>query len=276
MIPYFDQPKLQLGPLAIHAFGVMVVSAVLIGLRVIKLRAGKDGLDPILAQRLTNWILVGGFLGAHLVDRLVYFPGQTLADPFSLLRLWEGLSSFGGFAGALTGVALFLRSHPLEGRAWRYLDVVAYAFPFGWVLGRLGCFLAFDHPGSPTRFILGQTYRDGVVRHNLGLEEALYTMLLVAVFTGLGRRARPPGTFVGALALLYAPFRFALDFMRKIDVRYFGLTPAQYGSLALAVAGILILARSHRSRIHDHTVSLEPSAAGPGTDLEVESRQTRS
>ena len=35
-----------------------------------------------------------GFLGSHLVDRLVDFPRETLADPFSLLRFWESLSSF--------------------------------------------------------------------------------------------------------------------------------------------------------------------------------------
>jgi hypothetical protein len=38
-----------------------------------------------------------------------------------------------------------------------------------------------------------------------------------------------------------------LDFMRKIDVRYFGLTPAQYGSLAVAVTGIVILAGAQRN-----------------------------
>jgi phosphatidylglycerol:prolipoprotein diacylglycerol transferase len=247
MIPYFDQPHLDLGPLSVHGFGVMVAAAVLLGLRVIRTRASRTGLDLVVAQQLTGWVLAGGFLGAHLVDRMVYFPRETLEDPLSLLRLWEGLSSFGGFAGALTGISLFLRRHDLEGETWRYLDVVAYAFPFAWVLGRLGCFMAYDHPGSPTAFILGQTYLDGVVRHNLGLEEALYTLVLVGVFVFLGRKSHPPGTFVGALALLYGPFRFALDFLRKIDVRYFGLTPAQYGSLALTVTGILIIVRAHRA-----------------------------
>jgi phosphatidylglycerol---prolipoprotein diacylglyceryl transferase len=256
MIPHFDQPQLQLGPLAVHGFGVMVAAAVLVGVKVIRARAARGGLEPDLAQQLASWILAGGFLGAHLVDRLVYFPADTLEDPVSLFRLWEGLSSFGGFAGALAGIALFLRKHSLKNTTWRYLDVVAYAFPFGWVLGRLGCFLAFDHPGSPTGFILGQVYRDGVVRHNLGLEEALYTLLLVAVFVWVGRRGRPPGWFVGTLALLYAPFRFGLDFLRKIDVRYIGFTPAQYGSLALAVTGIIILVRSHQ---HD--------AEAPALDL---------
>jgi phosphatidylglycerol:prolipoprotein diacylglycerol transferase len=242
MIPYFDQPHLTVGPLTIHGFGALVAAAVLVGLHVVKRRAHSQGLDPVLAQRLTSWVLVGGFLGAHLVDRLIYFPRDTLDDPVSLLRLWEGLSSFGGFAGAITGVLLFSRRHPLRGQGWQYLDTVAYAFPFGWVLGRTGCFIAFDHPGSPTRFALGEVYRDGIVRHNLGLEEALYTILIVIVFVWLGRRHRPPSFFVGLLAVCYVPFRFSLDFMRKVDVRYFGLTPAQYGCVAAGVLGVWLLA----------------------------------
>ena len=84
-------------------------------------------------------------------------------------------------------------------------------------------------------------YRDGVVRHNLGLEEALYTVLIAGAFVFLGRRHRFTGFFVGTLAVLYAPFRFGLDFMRHIDVRYFGMTPGQYGSIAVLLAGIVVL-----------------------------------
>ena len=43
-----------------------------------------------------------GYIGAHLVDRFVYFPGETLANPISILKFWEGLSSFGGFVGSIT------------------------------------------------------------------------------------------------------------------------------------------------------------------------------
>ena len=110
-------------------------------------------------------------------------------------------------------------------------------------LGRLGCFVAYDHPGRPTGFVLGQMYKDGVVRHNLGLEEALYTVAIAVLFHSLGRKPRFPGFFLGLFLLLYAPFRFGVDFLRIIDVRYYGLTPGQYGCIALALTGAAILAR---------------------------------
>ena len=248
MIPYFAPPEIPFGPLTIHGFGLLVAAAVIVGVEIVRRRASRKGLDPALAQRLVLWILVGGFLGAHLVDRLVYFPAETWEDPASILRVWSGLSSFGGFLGAVLGCSLFMRANQLRGLTWFYVDVVAYAFPFAWVLGRLGCFLAFDHPGAPTTFLLGQRDAGDVVRHNLGLEEALLTAAIALVFFHLGRRRQHPGRFIGLLALLYAPMRFGLDFLRQVDVRYVGLTPGQYGAAVLAVVGITILTASHQAQ----------------------------
>jgi len=244
MIPYFEQPRFSLGPITIHAFGVLVAVGILIGMRLIRRRATALGMDGAQAERLTMWTLLGGFAGAHLIDRLVYYPADTLADPLSLLRFWESLSSFGGFLGAIVGAALFIRHERLGARTWPYLDLVAYAFPTSWFFGRTGCFLAYDHPGLNTTFFLAERYSDGVVRHNLGLEEALYVLPVALLFLWLGRR-RPhaPGFFVGLLAVVYAPVRFLLDFLRIADVRYFHFTPGQYGAVALLAVGVLILWR---------------------------------
>ena len=241
MIPYFAQPQLHLGPLTIHAFGVLVACAVLFGTRIVVRRAALEGLSEQAVGRFLGWVLVAGFVGAHLMDRLVYFPGETMADPLSLIRFWESLSSFGGFVGGSIGALLYFRRHAAPGSVWKYIDSFIYAFPFGWIFGRTGCFVAFDHPGSPTRFFLGQVHKDGVVRHNLGLDEAIYTVFIAAIFHVLGKRPRPPGFFLGLFMVVYAPFRFSADFLRIVDVRYFGLTPGQYGCIVLALVGVAIL-----------------------------------
>jgi phosphatidylglycerol:prolipoprotein diacylglycerol transferase len=127
-------------------------------------------------------------------------------------------------------------------QGWRYLDLIAYAFPFAWVFGRAGCTVAFDHPGYATTFFLAERYTDGVVRHNLGLDEALLTIPLVILFWLLGRgKAHLPGFFVGLIAVVYAPIRFLLDTLRWDDARYFGFTPGQYSSIALLVLGAVVL-----------------------------------
>jgi phosphatidylglycerol:prolipoprotein diacylglycerol transferase len=239
VIPYFEQPKLHLGPLTIHAFGALVATGILLAFRLIRKRAPGAGLDPVLAERLAMRIVIVAFITAHIFDRLAYYPRETMADPLSLLYIWQSISSFGGFIGAVIVAFLFMRNQSAGG--WRYLDLIAYVFPLAWMFGRMGCTVAFDHPGTPTSFFLGQRFSDHIVRHNLGLYEALYTVLIVLLFRHLGRQKHRPAFFLGLLPLVYAPVRFFLDFLRIEDARYFGLTPGQYGSLVLVVAGLLVL-----------------------------------
>src|SRR5262249_13518291 len=123
--------------------------------------------------------------------------------------------------------------------------------PHGWVCGRLGCALVHDHVGTPSEFVLAVRFPNGP-RHDLGLYEFLYTVvILVPAVVILDRRSSPPGTSVAVLALLYAPVRFLLDFLRQTDlsgadVRYHGLTVAQYGSIVLAGIGLSLIIRIRR------------------------------
>jgi phosphatidylglycerol:prolipoprotein diacylglycerol transferase len=247
LIPYFNQPSISFGPITIYAFGALIAIGIFTALFLIRRRARFLGLDTAVAERIVLWILVVGFIMAHVFDRIAYYPHETLEDPLSLLRIWEGISSFGGFLGALLGFFAYSQYLKIGSEKWDYLDLIVYAFPVGWFFGRTGCFVAYDHPGIPTSFFLGQVYSDGIIRHNLGLEEAIYTLAVAVLFIILGyKRTFPKGFFLGLFFVLYAPMRFFLDFLRIIDARYFGLTPGQYGSILLLIIGIYILWRIKR------------------------------
>ena len=95
MIPYFAQPQLHLGPITIHAFGVLVATGILLAFRIIRQRAAKQGLDPVLAERLAMRMVIIGFISAHIVDRIAYYPRDVLANPLSLLWIWESVGAAG-------------------------------------------------------------------------------------------------------------------------------------------------------------------------------------
>lgn len=266
--PYFEQP--HLGPF--HAFGALVAMAVLVGTTVLQKRAIHEKLDPELASRLVFWVLVGGFIGAHLVHVFVYYPSETFKNPITILKIWEGISSFGGFCGAITAIFLFTRRPEFQAldtpTRWRHIDVVAYAFVMGWIFGRAGCTVAFDHPGTPTTFFLGFTDRAGVVRHNLGFYEMLYFALVLApLFYLVGRKVRGhgPGFYAGLVAVAYPPVRFALEFYRTVDVRYGGLTPAQWGSFAAVAAGLATIAYSRKLSALEAELAAAPAASTPSS-----------
>ena len=273
MIPYFPQPGFHLfGPVTVHAFGVIVAVAVLTGWRMSVARARTKGLDTELFQDLLVYVVLSGFVVAHLYSVLAYFPREAMEDPLLLLKFWEDISSFGGFAGGLLGLWLFFRFKARDADAsarLRYLDVIAYVFPFAWAIGRLACTAAHDHPGTVTMFPLGISlkspeaqayiaffYREAgrsadlpqpaalakMAFHDLGWYEFLYmSCLMVPAFHALDRKPRPPGFFVIAFPLLYVPARFFLDFLRIGDARYFGLTPGQYAGIAVFLAAVFFM-----------------------------------
>ena len=276
MLPYFDQPSFALGPIRIHAFGIMVATAVLVGWYLAERRIEKLDLDRLLGDRMIWWLLIGGFLGAHLFSVFFYFPDKLARDPLIVLRVWEDIASFGSIVGGIIGVWLFfmLRARVVSPRdRLAYLDVCAFVFPVSLMLGRIGCALAHDHPGTITRFPLAvslesaeaQQYITRVYEnagrvidfppggtlaqlgfHDLGIYEFLYlAAVVVPVVLLAGKRRRAPGFFLAIFVALYMPVRFGLDFLRVSDARYAGLTPAQWGALAslAMLVGILLRRR---------------------------------
>ena len=276
MIPYFPQPELHLfGPLTVHAFGAIVAGAVIVGWQMVVARARAKRLDPELVQDLLSYVVLSGFVVAHLYSVLAYFPREAMKNPLLLLKFWEDISSFGGFAGGLLGLWIFFRfkARDVDAAArWRYLDVIAYVFPFAWAIGRIACTIAHDHPGTFTTFPLGISlkspeaqayiaffYRESgrltelppgaelakMAFHDLGWYEFLYmSCLMVPAFLLLDRKPRPPAFFLTAFPLLYVPARFFLDFLRISDVRYFGLTPGQYAGIAVFLAAVFFMVRN--------------------------------
>ena len=267
-IPYLQIPELVLvpkgffggfpsGAFSIKPFGTLVALGVYLG-SVLTTRLGKRlGLHERVLTSFVAWVIVVGFLGGHMLDVIFYYPGQVLRDPLSLFRIWEGLSSFGGFSGAIIGG--FLWKWRYKADILPYADVVASAFPAGWVFGRMGCSVAHDHPGLASDAWFAVQYPGGG-RFDLGLYEMLLTIPLAVAFLWLRNKPRPWGFYVGAITISYAPVRFALDFLRVgqpiadaegvtsvVDPRYGGLTPAQWACFGLLAVGVYFFSRTLRS-----------------------------
>lgn len=88
------------------------------------------------------------------------------------------------------------------------------------------------------------TQFDGIVSvHDMGLYEMLYAVVLFIGFKLLDKKPRPHGTFFFIMIFTYAPLRFAMDFLRPLEdnVRYSGLTPAQWGCIGFVTVCLVTL-----------------------------------
>jgi phosphatidylglycerol:prolipoprotein diacylglycerol transferase len=274
LIPYITLPELSLAflhlqdwplvgdlvdpqkPPSIKPFGALVALGVYIGSVVAMRRARQRGLDQNKMNRFIFWVVGLGFVGAHLLDAIFYHPARVARDPLYLFALWDGLSSYGGFIGAIFGA--FAYRFRFREKILPMCEVICSAFPLAWVFGRAGCSVVHDHPGRVSdawfavRYPLQGVAGDGVVgRFDMGLYECVLTIPLAIAFWWLWRRRplRPVGFYIGIMCVAYAPVRFLLDFLRERegaglvggDPRYGGLTPAQWACFGLLALGIWFL-----------------------------------
>jgi phosphatidylglycerol:prolipoprotein diacylglycerol transferase len=238
--------------LSIQPFGVLVATGVLLGAWVAGRFAQRNELDPVATGDLVTYAVVTGFILGYFLNGFFYEREtfmEILRDPSLLFSTWLGLSSYGGFFGGILGC--FIWKYRTKKELLPYANAVCFGLPVGWLFGRMGCFVVHDHPGKVTDFALAVSdYRFGdppfEPRHDLGLYEVIFSIGIIALFFTLEHiKRRPVGFYCVLLPLVYAPVRFCLDFLRAApleggDVRYGGLTPAQWSSIAMVAVGLAV------------------------------------
>lgn len=160
--PYIHVPSYHYGPFALQVFGISIALAVIIGSTLARKRAEELKLDFDLFIDSFFWVIPGGFILSHIVSIVLYYPEKILKDPLILLYFWESISSFGGFLGGFLVAFIFFKVKKVPLLA--YMEALAYGLIPGFMLGRMGCALAHDHPGMwlpntiKTGMEIGTTY----------------------------------------------------------------------------------------------------------------------
>jgi phosphatidylglycerol---prolipoprotein diacylglyceryl transferase len=254
--PNFDPVALQLGPVAIHWYGLMY----LIGfagcwwLATRRTRLAHVNWTQEQVGDLLFYVALGVILGGRVGYTLFYNFSGFLKDPLVLLRIWEGGMSFhGGLLGVLVALWLFGRRHGLG-----FVDVGDFAtpvIPFGLLTGRIGNFINGELWGKPTDLPWGMVFAHAPTadpRHPSMLYEAfLEGAVLLAAMLWFARRPRPWMAVSALFLLLYGVFRIAVEFVRLPDahIGYLAggwLTMGMVLTAPMVVAGALMLAWAYR------------------------------
>ncbi|MEE2827921.1 MAG: prolipoprotein diacylglyceryl transferase family protein [Myxococcota bacterium] len=228
MIPYFSLPPITIGGIEFYWFMLLIVVGIAAGTEYARARAIREDLSVKITVDCTLFMVLMGFLVAHFVSIIFYFP-ERLAEDWKKILPWYdfSISSMGGYLGAAIAIPLFLKVWK-KVPVWAYTDTLAFGVTLGFFFGRVGCFTAHDHVGSPTNFFLGVRFPDRFtnvageaygIRHDLGLYEALVLLLIFVAMVLLDRHKQWfHGFFSGLLLVLYAPARLFLDSLRAEDL----------------------------------------------------------
>lgn len=255
-IPYETFPTIQVGPLPIRVFGLMVALGMIVGILVAARRNERFGVPRGETERVGFWMVVAGLVGSR-VTWVLTNPDQ-IETPLDVIAVWEGGLQFtGGFVAAVLVAPLLTRSWPARQR-WVLVDGGVLGLAVGQAIGRVGCYAVGEHLGGPTDFPLGVTYQGGVTiegpleigvtYHNTALYEILWLIPLILLLVVLDRRGTRPGIMTAVYAIWYGTARFATDFLREYDATVLGLTGAQYGTVVLVAGGLWLLVSVLRSR----------------------------
>lgn len=230
-------PTPQFGPLSLAWHGVGIAAGVAAGGWVAARYARRCELDVEAVIGAVLAITLAGIFGA----RLFYLvESGNLAHPAA----WLGTRGFAFYGAMILGVpaaGLYLARRRL---GLRYLDALAYGFPLGMAIGRLGDLINGEHYGPPSDLPWAIRYphpdadvpNGAIAYHPGGLYEIALALAMVLAVWALRDRFRRPGMLLWTVVALYGAGRFVMFFYRSdSDELALGLNAAQWTSLALVL-----------------------------------------
>jgi phosphatidylglycerol:prolipoprotein diacylglycerol transferase len=269
----FELFSYTVGPLKIHWYGVMYLIGFLGGWWLGRVRAAKPHSlwSPQQVDDMIFYSVLGVVLGGRIGYVLFYGLDAFLADPLSLIRVWQGGMAFhGGLLGVLLAMWLFARRHGLT--FFQATDFVAPLVAVGLGAGRLGNFINAELWGGPTRLPWGMRVPCDIAEGlcgRLGLPPGtaysvpvhpnqLYEFLLVGVALFLilwffSARGRPRMAVSGLFLICYGAFRFLVELVRLPDAHigylaFDWVTMGQVLSTPMILFGMLLLFLAYRRK----------------------------
>jgi phosphatidylglycerol---prolipoprotein diacylglyceryl transferase len=278
--PQIDPVALQLGPVAIHWYGLTYLAAFALFFFLATRRLRHEPFVSITgpgawARRDIEDMLFLGVMGVVIGGRLgyclFYKPGYYAAHPLEILYVWQGGMSFhGGLIGVLVSQWWFASTRQ---RPWlQVMDFIAPCVPLGLASGRVGNFIngelwgRFSSPDLPW----GMVFRNSgsmLPRHPSQIYQFLLEGVLLFILLWLYARqpqktasgtSRPPeasaratggralrtGQVSGAFLVGYGVFRFIAEYFREPDsylgLLALGMSMGQWLCVPMVVAGMVM------------------------------------
>jgi phosphatidylglycerol:prolipoprotein diacylglycerol transferase len=245
---------LELGPIPVRSFGLMVALALFAGAIRLTMSFRRYGIDPRLAERYVTAAGISGLLGAR-VWYIAENWSEARYDLFGAIFSSAGFTFYGGFIIAAIFVCFLAKKDGTN--IGRLCDSLGPCLALGYAVGRLGCQLSGDGDyGIPTTGFWGMSYSTGVVPTPPGqlvyptpLFESTIALGVLWILSRVEARdtilSKPFQRF-GLYLVLISLERFFVEIFRGNVVVAFGLSEAQCIALGLIAFGAVLMVRVPR------------------------------
>lgn len=245
----------EIGPVVVRWYGLLIASAVLIGVTLSQYLAKFRNVNPEFLGDLAIWLVVAAIPCARLY--YVLFEWQEYAQrPGDIIAIWKGgIAIHGAIIGGTIATILFARWKRIS--FWQLLDLVAPSLILGQAIGRWGNFFNSEAFGKPTdlpwKLYIAPNYRPLELLnfdyfHPTFLYESLWNLgvfilLLSLFFWGLKQYNRlKTGTIAAVYLIAYSLGRVWIEWLRTDSLMLGPLKIAQIVSLSAIALGLAILA----------------------------------
>lgn len=232
-------------------------------------RTERAHLSRQVALDLALAIMIGGFIGSRVFHIVFEQPSLYWQNPQMILEFWHGgFVFYGGAVGAALATAMVFFKKRMA--PWIWFDIFAPLFPFGYGLGRLGCFLAgccfgrdCPYPWA-VRFPPGVEAPAHVAIHPTQLYAAAWELTVLGLLLLLERTVRGhaqnlppkvlpfvrPGYLLFSWGILHSLGRIGMESFRA-DFRghfFFGFSPATWMSIGILLGCLCTVFYRSRGR----------------------------
>ena len=245
----------KLGPIVIRWYGLLIASAVLLGVSLSQYLAKRRYVNPDLISDLSIWLVIGAIPAARLYYVLFEW-SEYSQHPERIIAIWQGgIAIHGAIIGGIIAALIFARLKKIS--FWQLTDLVAPSLILGQAIGRWGNFFNSEAFGSPTdlpwKLYIPPDHRpvdlvDFEYFHPTFLYESLWNLMVFALLLTLFFRAlsKQSSLKVGTLFLVYGIAyslgRFWIEGLRTDSLMLGPLRMAQMVSLGGMTLGLLGLA----------------------------------
>ncbi len=268
MQPPVDPILLTVGPFAVHWYGLLIVTGIMLGALAASYLAKNAGHNPEYIWDMLLYVVIAAVIGARIYHVFSSSEGGLIGweyykqNPWEIFAIWQGgLGIYGAIIGGALGLIVYARINRLNPLRW--LDFAAPGMAIGQAIGRWGNFVNQELYGPPTELPWGvvippqnriapytdlTTYPPETLFHPTFLYESLAALLLFLILFYIGSKRYErlkTGDLLVSYLIGYAVIRFFTEMLRPDAWRIGPLAAAQLFSIIFVVFGIALLLVRH-------------------------------
>lgn len=254
---------ITIGGFAIRWYAVLILIAVIIGIKLAQHEAKRFNIPSELIFNLGFWLVIFGLIGARAYYVIFNF-SEYKDSLISIFKIWEGgLAIHGGIIAGLLVILFYSKKYDI--RFSKLTDIIVVSLILGQAIGRWGNFFNGEAHGAATNlatlegikiipsFVIEGMNIEGIYYQPTFYYESLWCLLgFVILLLVRKNKYLKTGQLTSIYLMWYGVGRFFIETSRTDSLMFGGFKVAQLVSIVMVIIGFLVfLVQARKNHFED-------------------------